>query len=232
MTPFAPPEFLAPLLTAAAAGGIVGLEREWRGRAAGFRTHILVALASAVLMQLALSQADWAFEALPGERLVADPVRMAHGVLTGIGFLCAGVIFRTGFSIHGLTTAASLWTTSAIGLVFGAGLYALGATVTVLTLAILLALRLVSLKLPAKDVIDVTVSWRRNDTSPEDEVEAVLTDMTDALHADGIELCAEASLITRSWWFKTRGAGDLKALSKRLNSLDGVVAFTLDPRDM
>jgi putative Mg2+ transporter-C (MgtC) family protein len=157
---------------------------------------------------------------------------MAHGVLTGIGFLCAGVIFRTGFSIHGLTTAASLWITSAIGLVFGAGLYALGATVTVLTLAILLALRLVSLKLPAKDVIDVTVSWRRTGASPEGEVEAALADMTDALHPDRIELRHDASLITRSWTLKTRRAGDLKALAAHLAGLDGVVAFTLDPRDI
>ena len=226
------PDFLPPLLAAAVAGGAVGLEREWRGRAAGFRTHILVALASAVLMQLAVTQGEWAFQRIPGERLVADPVRMAHGVLTGIGFLCAGVIFRTGFSIHGLTTAASLWIISAIGLVFGAGLYALGTTVTVLTLAILLALRLVSLKLPAKQVIDVTVSWRRGGVSPEAEVETALSAGADRINADRIELGRDPALITRSWWLKTRTSGELKALAARLERLEGVVAFTVDPRDM
>ena len=120
---------LWPILGAVVAGGTIGLEREWRGRAAGFRTHILVSLASALLMLAAMRQADWAFRALPDENIVTDPTRMAHGVLTGIGFLCAGVIFRTGFSIHGLTTAASLWITSAIGILFGAGLYALGAEI-------------------------------------------------------------------------------------------------------
>ena len=100
-------DFLYPLLAAVVAGGLIGLEREWRGRAAGFRTHILVCLASALLMQASMQQADWHFELIAGQRIVADPARMAHGILTGIGFLCAGVIFRAGFSIHGLTTAAS-----------------------------------------------------------------------------------------------------------------------------
>ena len=128
---------LWPILGAVVAGGTIGLEREWRGRAAGFRTHILVSLASALLMLAAMRQADWAFRALPDENIVTDPTRMAHGVLTGIGFLCAGVIFRTGFSVHGLTTAASLWITSAIGLLFGAGLYGLGALGTGVTALIL-----------------------------------------------------------------------------------------------
>ena len=132
------PDFALPLLAAIVAGGLIGFEREWRGRAAGFRTHILVCLASALLMEAAVSQGAWRFDALAGTEIVSDPTRMAHGVLTGIGFLCAGVIFRAGFSIHGLTTAASLWMTSAIGLLFGAGLFSLAATGTVLTVVILL----------------------------------------------------------------------------------------------
>ena len=156
-------DFLLPIAGSIVAGGVIGLEREWRGRAAGFRTHILVSLASALLMLAAMSQADWAFRALPDENIVTDPTRMAHGVLTGIGFLCAGVIFRTGFSIHGLTTAASLWITSAIGLLFGAGLYALGASATAVTAAILILLRLISRNLPAQTLIDVEVAWARDD---------------------------------------------------------------------
>ena len=108
------PDFALPLLAAVLAGGLIGFEREWRGRAAGFRTHILVCLASALLMELSVSQAAWRFAIMPGTEIITDPARMAHGVLTGIGFLCAGVIFRAGFSIHGLTTAASLWITSLI----------------------------------------------------------------------------------------------------------------------
>ncbi|WP_426040012.1 MgtC/SapB family protein [Brevundimonas sp. TWP2-3-4b1] len=127
------------MLGAVLAGGVICIEREWQGRAAGLRTHILVCLASALLMQAALTQGHWAFLALPDENIVTDPTRMAHGVLTGIGFLCAGVIFRTGFSIHGLTTAASLWITSAIGILLGVGLYGLGIVATVVTGLILAA---------------------------------------------------------------------------------------------
>jgi len=149
--------FLLPVAGALIAGGMIGFEREWRGRPAGFRTHILVSLASCLLMLAAMTQADWAFRALPDENIVTDPTRMAHGVLTGIGFLCAGVIFRTGFSIHGLTTAASLWITSAIGLLFGAGLFGLGAAGTVITGLILISLRVVNAHLPDRTLADVEV---------------------------------------------------------------------------
>ena len=83
-------------------------------RAAGFRTHTLVALASAILMLAAQHQVEWASSTTPEEILRIDPVRMAHGILTGVGFLCGGVIFKEGLSVHGLTTAASLWITSAL----------------------------------------------------------------------------------------------------------------------
>ena len=101
-------QYAGPILGALIAGAMIGFEREYRGRPAGFRTHILVSLSSALLMLAAVHQAEWTFDLRDDVNLVMDPTRMAHGILTGIGFLCAGVIFRTGFSIHGLTTAASL----------------------------------------------------------------------------------------------------------------------------
>ena len=88
------PEFIAPLLSALAAGALIGYEREFRARAAGFRTHTLVAVASALLMLAAQHQIEWAGVAMTDDVMRIDPVRMAHGVLTGIGFLCGGVIWR------------------------------------------------------------------------------------------------------------------------------------------
>ena len=99
---------LWPVLAAMTTGGLIGVERTYHGHPAGFRTHILVCLTSCLLMLAAMHQSTWAFTALPGQNVVVDPTRMSHGLLTGIGFLCAGVIFREGFSVHGLTTAASL----------------------------------------------------------------------------------------------------------------------------
>lgn len=219
-----------PILGAVIAGGVIGFEREWRGRAAGLRTHILVSLASALLMLAAMSQADWAFRALPDENIVTDPTRMAHGVLTGIGFLCAGVIFRTGFSIHGLTTAASLWITSAIGILFGAGLYALGAAATVVTALILIGLKLINGRLPARTVVDADVCWERREVSPEPAIEAALKAIdADARH-DRFELI-DGQTVRRTWRLKAAEESQLKRLSEQLCAMPGVVAYSLDPRD-
>src|SRR5690606_12643154 len=133
----------------------------------------------------------------PGTQIVSDPTRMAHGVLTGIGFLCAGVIFRSGFSIHGLTTAASLWVTAAIGLLFGAGLYSLGAAGTALTAAILIGLRLVSRRLPQTAVVDAMVTWRRDAADAEAQVLAVLDEVNRVERADHHELIDDGRLVRR-----------------------------------
>ncbi|PZU60033.1 MAG: magnesium transporter [Brevundimonas sp.] len=225
------PDAFLPILGAVVAGGVIGLEREWRGRAAGFRTHILVSLASALLMLAAMSQADWAFHALPDENIVTDPTRMAHGVLTGIGFLCAGVIFRTGFSIHGLTTAASLWITSALGLLFGAGLYGLGAAGTVVTALILIGLRLISRNLPARILADVEVAWARGDEATGQAVVAAVKTVDPAPRSDRLELVDEGRLQRRAWRLKVTADGDLLTLGEALRRLPGVAAYRLDPRD-
>lgn len=225
------PDAFLPILGAVVAGGVIGLEREWRGRAAGFRTHILVSLASALLMLAAMSQADWAFRALPDENIVTDPTRMAHGVLTGIGFLCAGVIFRTGFSIHGLTTAASLWITSALGLLFGAGLYGLGAAGTVVTALILVGLRLISRNLPARILADVEVAWARGDEATGQAVVAAVKTVDPAPRSDRLELVDEGRLQRRAWRLKVTADGDLLTLGEALRRLPGVAAYRLDPRD-
>ena len=224
------PDFVLPLLAAIGAGGLIGFEREWRGRSAGFRTHILVCLASALLMEAAVSQGGWRFDALPGTEIVSDPTRMAHGVLTGIGFLCAGVIFRAGFSIHGLTTAASLWITAALGLLFGAGLFWLGAAGTALTVIILAALRLVSARFPQHLRIDAEVAWRREDPAAEAAVEAALAGLlrtTGGRH----ELIDGGDQVRRIFRLTAMGDEPLKTLAARLRTIEGVTAYRLDPRD-
>jgi len=231
MTPDALDGTLLPILGSVVAGGLIGLEREWRGRAAGLRTHILVGLASTLLMLAAASQADWAFRGVPGGNVVSDPTRMAHGVLTGIGFLCAGVIFRTGFSIHGLTTAASLWITSAIGLLFGIGLHALAITATVVTMAILTGLRLVSRSLPPRTLVDVEAAWARDDLAAGEAVEAAMRAVDPRPRHDRFELIDEGRLQRRSWRLKAASEAQLKQLAVALRAIPGVVAYSLDPRD-
>lgn len=225
------PDFALSLLAAIIAGGLIGFEREWRGRAAGFRTHILVCLASALLMEVAVSQGDWRFEPLAGTEIVSEPTRMAHGVLTGIGFLCAGVIFRAGFSIHGLTTAASLWITAAIGLVFGAGLFVMGAVGATLTLTILVGLRLVNRSLPQAIVVDAEVVWRKTDLAVDGQIEAVMAEVDRECRADRFELIDGGACLRRSFRLKLGEEGAVKALANRLRAVEGLTGFRLDPRD-
>ncbi|MBU4376074.1 MAG: MgtC/SapB family protein [Candidatus Omnitrophica bacterium] len=115
--------------------GAIGLEREVRGRSAGLRTHILVGLSSCLLMIISIFVAQ-SF----GEAHMFDPGRIAAGVVTGMGFLGAGTIIRYGESIKGLTTAASLWAVTAVGLAVGAGFYLAAYVSTALILITLFAL--------------------------------------------------------------------------------------------
>ena len=93
-------KILTHLLVATMAGGMIGLERSYHGRPAGFRTHTLVCLASSLLMLVTMYQAKW-FTGVPLETVRVDPTRMAQGVMTGIGFLGAGVIMREGLPCGG-----------------------------------------------------------------------------------------------------------------------------------
>ncbi|WP_370237271.1 MgtC/SapB family protein [Brevundimonas sp.] len=219
-----------PLVSALVAGALIGLEREWRGRAAGFRTHILVCLSSTLLMLASTSQGAWMFSVLPDQQVIADPTRMAHGVLTGIGFLCAGVIFRAGFSIHGLTTAASLWTVSALGILFGAGLFWLGWAGALATLAVLAALKLISRRVPDRTVVDVEVRWPSMASGTADAVEAALTAGDAGLKRVRLELIENGQLCRQSWRLTVRSR-DLAALAGRIQAVPGVTGYDLAPRD-
>ncbi|MCR5876204.1 MgtC/SapB family protein [Phenylobacterium sp. J426] len=154
------PDLLWPIAGAILAGGIIGIEREYRSSPAGFRTHILVCLSSALLMLAAVHQVRWLTDT-PHDIIRIDPVRMAHGVLTGIGFLCGGVIFREGFTVRGLTTAASLWTTSALGVLFGVGFYALAIAGGAATLLVLAAVALTERLLPQRRYADLKIRYSR-----------------------------------------------------------------------
>lgn len=154
-------DLMWPIAGAVVAGAVIGIEREYRSSPAGFRTHILVCLSSALLMLAAVHQIRW-FSDTPAEIIRIDPVRMAHGVLTGIGFLCGGVIFREGLTVRGLTTAASLWCTASLGILFGVGFYGLAVLGGVATLLVLAAVSLTEAVLPRRRYADVRIGYRRD----------------------------------------------------------------------
>lgn len=121
------------LILAAVLSGIVGFEREFHGRAAGFRTHILLCVGSTLVMLTSIH----VFEAYSG-KVACDPARIAAGVVTGIGFLGAGAIMRSRASVRGLTTAASLWVIAGIGLAVGSGLYLASIITTIIAIITLM----------------------------------------------------------------------------------------------
>jgi putative Mg2+ transporter-C (MgtC) family protein len=135
--------FVIRLCIAFAAGGIIGMERSSRRQVAGLRTHILIAVGSCCLMMLSI----W----LPQQLNAGDPGRIAAQVVSGMGFLGAGAIIRLGNSIRGLTTAASLWLTAAVGLTIGAGMYIAAFTTVVLAIITLMVLNRLEKKLFPED---------------------------------------------------------------------------------
>ncbi len=131
-------ELVLRLFISALFGGLIGLERETLKRPAGLRTHILVSVGSALLMLVSIGLVA-PFAGTPNTNL--DPGRIAAQVVSGIGFLGAGTILRHGASIKGLTTAASLWVSAAIGLAVGGGFYLVAVVTTVIVMIALVVLR-------------------------------------------------------------------------------------------
>lgn len=124
-------EYILSIVIGALLGGAIGIEREYRSKEAGFRTHFLVGLGSALFMVLSLHGFD-DFIGIPGVQ--RDPSRIAAQVVSGMGFIGAGTIIFQKNVVKGLTTAAGLWVTSAIGMAAGAGMYAVAATSAALVL--------------------------------------------------------------------------------------------------
>lgn len=131
-------ELILRLFVAALLGGLIGLEREYRAKEAGVRTHFLVALGSGLFMIISQYGFDGVLRAVPEAHL--DPSRVAAQVVAGIGFIGAGTIILQKHVVKGLTTAAGLWVTSAIGMTCGSGLYLLAAATTLMVLICLEAL--------------------------------------------------------------------------------------------
>ena len=133
--------FMIRLLVAGVFGALIGLERDVHGREAGLRTNILISLGAAVFMILSEGIASAYAVGVGGETLFrADPARIAAQVVTGIGFLGAGSIIKSGFTVRGLTTAACIWMSAGIGMSAGAGFFELSFSAMVLSLFSLIIL--------------------------------------------------------------------------------------------
>lgn len=204
-------ELIARILVAALLGAAIGLERELRDQAAGFRTHMLVSLGAA-LFSIA---GAYGLEGFTGTNapITYDPTRVAAQIVTGIGFLGAGAIIREGFTIKGLTTAASLWVTAALGTAAGLGYYEGAAVTTVAALIALFALKVAERRFIAR--------WRKDEAIVrivyEDDVE--LRSLVDVIERRGASI-ADIRMDTHE---------GIRALFIRLRMPKGVPARDLVP---
>jgi putative Mg2+ transporter-C (MgtC) family protein len=164
-------QMMLRLLAAVGAGACIGYERSFHGRPAGLRTHVLVCMASAVLMLVTVYEDHWV--RIAGEARL-DPTRMAQGIMTGIGFLGAGVIVKEGLNVRGLTTAASIWITAAIGVLAGVGLYVPMLFSVVLTLMVLSVFRWIEMRVPTQAYYYFDVKYAREGNLSEEGMRELL----------------------------------------------------------
>ena len=209
------------------AGAVIGLERSFHGRPAGFRTHALVCLASALLMVVFNYQMDWLGD-VPVETLRSDPTRMAQGIMTGIGFLGAGVIFKEGLTVRGLTTAASIWTTAAIGILFGVGFFAPAAIATVIALGTLSLFRHVENRMPAQIFAQHTVRFPAERTMAEPELRRLLEGHGFAISNMSYRL-DEGRVFEYRMMLRTLHKQDFERLATDLRTTANVLEFRISP---
>lgn len=211
-------------------GMLVGYERSYQGRAAGMRTYGLVCMASTGLTIFVGFVPLWygGSEATIG----SDPTRVVQGVVTGIGFLCAGVIVKDGPSIRGLTTAASLWAVSAVGVLLGVGFYAAALLFALLcTLSMSLIQRLEA-RLPGRTTLNIAVNFREG-------LQPKLDELTLVAEGRGYRLLRESLTITYAdrralWRFDVIARDRARAVSpallaEELAGDEGIANFTIMP---
>ncbi|MDO8988779.1 MAG: MgtC/SapB family protein [Sideroxyarcus sp.] len=217
------------LLGALALGLIVGYERSYHGRAAGMRTYGLVCMAAASLTVIAGYPTFW-FGGQANSYLSGDPTRIIQGIVTGIGFLGAGVIMRDGLNISGLTTAASIWTCSAIGIMVGVGFYAAAILLTLISAMSMMWISKLENWLPSRPAIAITLEFEKNFVPQENTLREVV-------YSHGYEVATGSFSIRSSsekleWRFvaialsKSSGS-PMNELASGLSTLQGVEDFAL-----
>src|SRR5687767_4563142 len=209
-------------------GGLIGLERSYHGRPAGFRTHSLVCLSTSLLMLVTVYETRW-FPSIAQGRISLDPTRMAQGIMTGIGFLGAGTIIKDGLSVRGLTTAASIWTTAAIGILIGIGFYFPAVIASVLTLGTLSVFRWIESRIPAQFYAQFVVRFARNEAMPEAEMRRLLEDYQFTVANLNYRLDVEADFFEYQMVTRTNRADNARRLTLALNQVESLKEYRLSP---
>ncbi len=219
---------LLHLLGATVVGLLLGYERSFHGRAAGMRTYAMVCITSTMLTAINGYPANW-YGGLAAVPSVADPTRTIQGIMTGIGFLGAGVIMKEGFTIRGLSTAASIWTTAGIGIIIGVGFYGTAIMATLVALAAMTLLGRLERVLPHQTILHLSIVYPREQTPSSEEVLECMKAYGFAI----IDWSYQYSEKDRQFLFdlvlQGSGSNDSQLMVKDLSSAGDVVEFRLAP---
>jgi len=221
-------DMLWSLLAAVGAGTAIGYERSFHGRPAGLRTHVLVCLASAVLMLVTVYEDHWV--RIGGEARL-DPTRMAQGIMTGIGFLGAGVIVKEGLNVRGLTTAASIWITAAIGVLAGVGLYLPMLIAVILTLMVLGVFRWIEMRVPTQAYFFFDVKYTREGNLSEEATRELVNKLgfSVANFSYRLEGVGTERALRHKMTLQTTDRGAASRLARWLEENETVLEFRLSP---
>lgn len=209
-------------------GAMIGFERTFHGRPAGFRTHALVCVASALLMIVTVYQDEW-MTGVGHEVIRTDPTRMAQGIMTGIGFLGAGVIFKEGLTVRGLTTAASIWITAAIGILVGIGFWFAALVGAIATLIVLALFRFIEARLPSEFYAQHVLRFPRDQVMSEADMRKMVGDHGFTIANISSRLAEGGQHFEYRMTIKSRDRSAGEALAKHLRGLPEVVEFRITP---
>jgi putative Mg2+ transporter-C (MgtC) family protein len=214
-------EAIVRTVAALVAGGAIGLERSYHGRAAGLRTYALVSFGSALLV------AGGQYELFPADS--GEVTRIIQGIVTGIGFLGAGVIVKEGFSVRGLTTAASIWCAAAIGVVLGAGSYWMGFASTLVTLVALTILRRIEDRLPSQTFVHFEVGFRRTSSMNEERLRELIREYGFTISEFAYRLDAGSQSLDYRGVMWSNAPARLHEVERGLLALPDVLHFRMSP---
>jgi putative Mg2+ transporter-C (MgtC) family protein len=209
-------EMILRLLAALGAGALIGYERSFHGRPAGLRTHVLVCLASALLMLVTVYEDHWVRS--QGEARL-DPTRMAQGIMT----------VKEGLNVRGLTTAASIWITAAIGVLAGVGLYLPMMVSVILTLAVLSVFRWIEMRVPTQAYFNFDVKYANDGNLSENEMRALIQQHRFSIANFSYRLDAEGRVLRHSMTLQTTDRAAASRLAHTLKENPTVLEFKISP---
>ncbi|MDR3088868.1 MAG: MgtC/SapB family protein [Desulfobulbaceae bacterium] len=220
-------EMIIRLVAAMVVGAFVGGERSYHGRPAGFRTHALVCTASSLLMLVTVYDTHWVKTSADMVRL--DPTRMGQGIMTGIGFLGAGVILKEGLSVRGLTTAASIWMTAALGILAGIGFYFPLVISSLLTVFILSVLRWIEVRMPTQSHYRFEARLAHPSAVDEQALFSVIEGYGFSVAGISHRLDREHGIRRYSMMLRTTRRDSASRLAEHLENIEQIQAFKLEP---